>query len=222
MVPVVELRGAVPIGVGMGLPLVSTYIVAVLGNMLPVPIILLLAKPILIWCTKLPAALGRFFSKIYDKGVGAGEKLQAKAGRGIYWALFLFVLCSYPRAGHRRVDGVPGLDAPGPEILAERAGRAVRRHDGGTDYGCGLGGAVRRAGDAVRRRVIFRARCRPGFQLIFIGKYRSLQSHSMRQGAVGAGLAPPGNGFSSLAGRARASPTKPGGDHIRGRTIILS
>lgn len=99
MVPVVELRGAVPIGVGMGLPLVSTYIVAVLGNMLPVPIILLLAKPILIWCTKLPAALGRFFSKNYDKGVGAGEKLQAKAGRGIYWALFLFVAIPVPGTG---------------------------------------------------------------------------------------------------------------------------
>ena len=64
MVPVVELRGAVPIGVGMGLPLASSYIVAVLGNMLPVPIILLLANPLLIWCTKLPAALGRFFSTI--------------------------------------------------------------------------------------------------------------------------------------------------------------
>ena len=35
MVPVVELRGAVPIGVGMGLPLLPTYIVAVLGNMVP-------------------------------------------------------------------------------------------------------------------------------------------------------------------------------------------
>lgn len=99
MVPVVELRGAVPIGVGMGLPLVPTYIIAVLGNMLPVPVILLLAKPILIWCTKLPTVLGRFFTKIYEKGVHAGERLQAKAGRGIYWALFLFVAIPVPGTG---------------------------------------------------------------------------------------------------------------------------
>lgn len=99
MVPVVELRGAVPIGVGMGLPLLPTYIIAVLGNMLPVPIILLLAKPILIWCTKLPSVFGRVFTLIYEKGVRAGEKLQAKAGRGIFWALFLFVAIPVPGTG---------------------------------------------------------------------------------------------------------------------------
>ena len=84
MVPIVELRGAVPIGVGMGLPLVPTYLVAVLGNMLPVPIILLFAKRVLLWCTTWPGALGRFFTKIYEKGVKAGDKMQEKAGRGIY------------------------------------------------------------------------------------------------------------------------------------------
>ena len=91
MVPIVELRGAVPAGLAMGLPVIPTYIVSVIGNMLPVPVILLFAKAVLLWCTKLPGGLGRFFMKIYDKGVKAGEKMQAKAGRGIYWALFLFV-----------------------------------------------------------------------------------------------------------------------------------
>ncbi|MBD5092933.1 MAG: small multi-drug export protein [Subdoligranulum sp.] len=99
MVPIVELRGAVPIGVGMGLPLLPTYIIAVLGNMLPVPVILLLAKPILIWCTKLPGILGRFFQWIYEKGVRAGEKLMAKAGNGMFWALFLFVAIPLPGTG---------------------------------------------------------------------------------------------------------------------------
>ena len=37
MVPVIELRGAIPIGLGMGLPALPTYLVCVLGNMLPVP-----------------------------------------------------------------------------------------------------------------------------------------------------------------------------------------
>lgn len=99
MVPIVELRGAVPAGLAMGLPVIPTYIVSVIGNMLPVPVILLFAKAVLLWCTKLPGGLGRFFMKIYDKGVKAGEKMQAKAGRGIYWALFLFVAIPLPGTG---------------------------------------------------------------------------------------------------------------------------
>ena len=71
MVPIVELRGAVPAGLAMGLPVIPTYIVSVIGNMLPVPVILLFAKAVLLWCTKLPGGLGRFFMKIYDKGVKA-------------------------------------------------------------------------------------------------------------------------------------------------------
>lgn len=98
MVPVVELRGAVPYGVGMGLPLLPTYAVAVLGNMLPVPIILLFCKPILLWCCKLPK-VGKMFDWVHQKGVKAGEKMQAKAGRGIYWALFLFVAIPLPGTG---------------------------------------------------------------------------------------------------------------------------
>ena len=95
MVPIVELRGAVPAGLAMGLPVIPTYIVSVM----PVPVILLFAKAVLLWCTKLPGGLGRFFMKIYDKGVKAGEKMQAKAGRGIYWALFLFVAIPLPGTG---------------------------------------------------------------------------------------------------------------------------
>lgn len=99
MVPLVELRGAVPYGVLMGLPILPTYLVAVLGNMVPVPIILLFAKKILLWCTTWPGFLGKIFLKIYEKGVKAGEKLQAKAGRGIYWALFMFVAIPLPGTG---------------------------------------------------------------------------------------------------------------------------
>ena len=49
MVPVIELRGAIPIGLGMGLPALPTYLVCVLGNMLPVPFIYLFARKFLIW-----------------------------------------------------------------------------------------------------------------------------------------------------------------------------
>ncbi len=98
MLPLIELRGAVPIGVGMGLPLIPTYIVAVIGNMLPVPVILLFSKQVLLWCTRLPK-VGGFFQKIWEKGVKGGDKLQQKAGNGLYWALFLFVGVPLPGTG---------------------------------------------------------------------------------------------------------------------------
>ena len=98
MVPLIELRGAVVIGVGMGLPLIPTDIVSVIGNMLPVPVILLFSKQVLLWCTRLPK-VGGFFQKIWEKGVKGGDKLQQKAGGGLYWALFLFVGIPLPGTG---------------------------------------------------------------------------------------------------------------------------
>ena len=49
MVPLIELRGAIPYAVGFELPLIPSYIVAVLGNMVPVPFIFLFARRILEW-----------------------------------------------------------------------------------------------------------------------------------------------------------------------------
>lgn len=100
MVPLVELRGAIPIGVmGQQLPLLPTLAVAVLGNMLPVPIILLFAKRVLLWCCKLPGKAGKLFLKIHEKGMKAGRKIQEKSGRGIYWGLFVFVAIPLPGTG---------------------------------------------------------------------------------------------------------------------------
>ena len=99
MVPIIELRGAIPIGVSMGLPLLETYIFAIIGNMLPVPIIILFSKQVLLWCCKLPGKWGKPFNWIYRKGVRAGDTLQAKAGKGLYFALFLFVAIPLPGTG---------------------------------------------------------------------------------------------------------------------------
>ena len=82
----------------MKLPVLQTYIVAVIGNMLPVPVILLFSKQVLLWCTRLPK-VGGFFQKIWEKGVKGGDKLQQKAGNGLYWALFLFVGVPLPGTG---------------------------------------------------------------------------------------------------------------------------
>ena len=98
MVPIIELRGAIPYGVGFGLPLWLTYIIAIVGNMLPVPAIYFLARKVLVWGQDKPV-IGRFFSFCLCKGEAAGEKLKAKAGRGLFWALLLFVGIPLPGTG---------------------------------------------------------------------------------------------------------------------------
>ena len=98
MVPLIEIRGAVPYAVGMELPLVPSIIVAVLGNMLPVPFIFLFARRVLEW-GKDKRYIGSFFTWCLEKGEKGGQKLEAKAGRGLYWALFLFVGIPLPGTG---------------------------------------------------------------------------------------------------------------------------
>lgn len=98
MVPLVELRGAIPISQGLGLPILPSYIVAVVGNMVPVPIIYLFARKVLEWGADKPL-IGKFFSWCLEKGEKGGKKLQAKAGRGLFLALLLFVGIPLPGTG---------------------------------------------------------------------------------------------------------------------------
>ena len=90
MVPLIELRGAIPYGVMFGLPLWLTFLIAIVGNMLPVPIIFFFARRVLEWGADKPL-IGKIFTFFLEKGHKGGEKLQPKAGRGLYWALQLFV-----------------------------------------------------------------------------------------------------------------------------------
>ena len=98
MVPLIELRGAIPVAVGFGLPLVPSYIISVIGNMLPVPFIFLFARRILEW-GKDKKYIGGFFRWCLEKGEKGGRKLESKAGRGLYWALLLFVGIPLPGTG---------------------------------------------------------------------------------------------------------------------------
>lgn len=98
MVPLIELRGAIPYAVLFKLPLLPSYIVAIIGNMLPVPIIFLFARKVLEWGADKPI-IGKFFTFCLEKGKKGGEKLQAKAGRGLFFALFLFVGIPLPGTG---------------------------------------------------------------------------------------------------------------------------
>ena len=98
MVPLIELRGAIPYAVGFGLPLVPSLIVALLGNMVPVPFIFLFARKILEW-GKDKKYIGGFFTWCLEKGEKGGRKLEAKAGKGLYLALLLFVGIPIPGTG---------------------------------------------------------------------------------------------------------------------------
>lgn len=98
MVPLIELRGAIPYAVGMHCNMVAAYIIAIIGNMLPVPFIYLFARKVLLW-GKDKKYIGRFFTFCLEKGEKGGKKLQQKAGRGLFIALMLFVGIPLPGTG---------------------------------------------------------------------------------------------------------------------------
>ena len=98
MVPLIELRGAIPISQIRHLPIIQSYIIAIIGNMLPVPIIYLFARKVLEWGADKPL-IGGFFSWCLEKGEKGGKKLQQKAGRGLFLALLLFVGIPLPGTG---------------------------------------------------------------------------------------------------------------------------
>ena len=100
MVPLIELRGAIPYSQlpRVSLPLLQAYIVAVIGNMVPVPFIYLFARRVLEWGTDKPV-IGKFFRFCLEKGEKGGQKLQEKAGRGLFVALLLFVGIPLPGTG---------------------------------------------------------------------------------------------------------------------------
>ncbi|MCI8352532.1 MAG: small multi-drug export protein [Clostridia bacterium] len=102
MVPLIELRGAVPIGLsnflGNSLPIIQLYIICIIGNMLPVPFIFFFARKVLEWGAN-KKFIGKFFTFCLEKGEKGGKKLQETAGRGLYFALFLFVGIPLPGTG---------------------------------------------------------------------------------------------------------------------------
>ena len=98
MVPLIELRGAIPFAVANNMPLLPSYIVAIIGNMLPMPIIFFFARRVLEWGKDKPV-IGGFFTFCLEKGHKGGEKLKEKAGNGLYVALLLFVGIPVPGTG---------------------------------------------------------------------------------------------------------------------------
>lgn len=98
MVPMIELRGAIPYAVGFDLDIVTSCIIAVIGNMIPVPFIYFFARKILVWGQN-KKIIGGFCRWCMTKGEKGVKKLEAKAGNGLYIALLLFVGIPLPGTG---------------------------------------------------------------------------------------------------------------------------
>ena len=101
MVPLIELRGAIPIGLGMGLPILPTYLVCVVGNMIPVPFIYLFARKFLIWGYHKPLYRANL-QVLHRQGRERRPRTGSQGGpRPCGGAA---AVRGYPAAGHRRVD----------------------------------------------------------------------------------------------------------------------
>ncbi len=98
MVPLIELRGAIPVSQVLGIDIIPAFVICIIANMLPVPVIYLFARKVLIWGADKPY-IGRFFTWCLEKGQHGGEKLKAKAGKGLFVALMLFVGIPLPGTG---------------------------------------------------------------------------------------------------------------------------
>ena len=132
MVPIIELRGAIPVAVGMGLPLIPSYIICIIGNMLPVPFIYFFARKVLVWGSDKPV-IGKFFTFCLEKGEKGGKKTPGKSGQRP-------LRCPAPFRGNppsrnRSLDRYPGSQPSGYGFQVQRRGCYVRRSPGRRDHG---------------------------------------------------------------------------------------
>lgn len=93
MVPVIELRGAIPVGLGFGLPFWPIFITALIGNILPVPFLILFTRRVFEWLRKKSKILERFVSKLEGKAASKEELLKK------YELLGLCILVAIPLPG---------------------------------------------------------------------------------------------------------------------------
>lgn len=96
LLPIIELRGAIPLGAGLGLPWWQSFVISIVGNMLPVPFILLFIKAILGWMSRCRVKL---FNKFANWLYGKVDKKRGKVERYAFWGLFLFVAIPLPGTG---------------------------------------------------------------------------------------------------------------------------
>ena len=95
MLPVVELRGAVPFGLGLGLPHLPVLLVSILGNMIPVPFVILFSRCAFRWMRRHIPCLGR----LADRLEARAEKKSGLIRRYRLLGLYLFVAIPLPGTG---------------------------------------------------------------------------------------------------------------------------
>jgi uncharacterized membrane protein len=96
MLPIIELRGAIPLGAALGLEWWATYILAVLGNILPVPFILLFIKKIITWMSSCRIKL---FNKTANFLIRKAEKNRDRIEKYSFWGVCIFVAIPLPVTG---------------------------------------------------------------------------------------------------------------------------
>ncbi|MBR5553124.1 MAG: small multi-drug export protein [Clostridia bacterium] len=94
MLPIIELRGAIPVGVLLGMPPIESFLISVVGNLIPIPFVILLGRPIFNWLkkTKLFAGLMEKLEKRIEK---KADSVMKKAALGLY----IFVAIPLPGTG---------------------------------------------------------------------------------------------------------------------------
>ena len=96
MIPIIELRGAIPLGFALGLPWWQSYALSVLGNMLPVPFILILIKGMIGWMSRSKI---NFFNKVANFLLRKVEKKRAQIEKYSFWGVAIFVGVPLPVTG---------------------------------------------------------------------------------------------------------------------------
>ncbi len=96
MLPIIELRGAIPMGVGLGLPVWQAAVIAMVGNMLPVPFIIAFVRTLMDWLRTKSDRARQFVAWLERKG--SGEK-ALRVQQAQFWGLLLFVAVPLPGTG---------------------------------------------------------------------------------------------------------------------------
>lgn len=95
MVPVVELRGAIPYGVLSGLSVHQAFIIAVVGNLLPIPFLVVFTRKVFTWLRTISPGLDRFVRKLEDKA----EQKKDIVLKSEFWGLLILVAIPLPGTG---------------------------------------------------------------------------------------------------------------------------
>ena len=96
MIPIIELRGAIPMGYFLGLPWWQSYVISVLGNMLPVPFILLFINGVIRW---MAGSKIKLFHKVANWLLAKAAKNTAKIEKYGFWGVCFFIALPLPITG---------------------------------------------------------------------------------------------------------------------------